>query len=139
MATREEKFKQAAWTYLIYGILYLGGGLFLHLQGFGPRRSTAVWFLLGAAVVLFFPYLLSREVHWFERWVLSRRDFARLLTVLVFFRAFGVGRIALRGVASSPHFAGGSESVVIDVGAWLFFLVSLGAAVMLARAAWSRP
>jgi len=35
-----------------------------------------------------------RERRWFDRWVLARRDFARLLTLLVALRAIEVARIA---------------------------------------------
>lgn len=136
MAMREEQFKQAAWTYFAYGVVYWFGGLYLKMQGLGPRRHVAFWFIVGAAIVLVFPYLLRHEVAWFDRWVLSRRDFARVLTVLVLFRAFEVGRIALRGPASSmmPGIGGGIPGTTL--GAWVFFVITLATAVMLARAAW---
>jgi hypothetical protein len=92
---------------------------------------------VGAIFVVLFPYLLARERLWFDRWVLSRRDFARILTVLVAFRAFEVGRIALRGGPSAMPGIGGGV-FPIQVGAWVFFAITLAAAAMLARAAWSR-
>ena len=137
MTSREAKFKQAAWTYLIYGIIYWFGGLYLQTRGLGPGRYVAFWFVVGAILVLSVPYLLSREVRWFERWVLSRRDFARIMTALVVFRAFEVGRIALRGGAASMPAVGGGI-LPTQIGAWVFFLITLGTAVMLARAAWGR-
>ncbi|MBI1894375.1 MAG: hypothetical protein HYS14_09710 [Candidatus Rokubacteria bacterium] len=137
MTARDAKFKQAAWAYLIYGVVYWFGGLYLQMRGLGPGRYVAFWFVIGAVIVLLFPYLLSREVRWFDRWVLSRRDFARILTALVLFRALEVGRIALRGgAASMPAIGGGIFPT--RIGAWAFFLITLGMAVMLARAAWSR-
>ncbi len=139
MTPPDAKFKQAAWAYLIYGLIYWFGGLYLHLQGLGPGRYVWVWFVVGAVIVLLFPYLLSREIPWFDRWVLSRRDFARLLTALVLLRALAVGRIALRGeVASAMPMVGGGIFPT-TVGAWAFFLITLATAAMLARAAWSRP
>ncbi|MFQ5899403.1 MAG: hypothetical protein ACE5JN_14320 [Candidatus Methylomirabilia bacterium] len=137
MASREEKFRQAAWTYLVYGIIYWFGGLYLRMQGLGPGRYVAFWFVMGAALVLFVPWLLRRDRAWFDYWVLSRRDFARILTVLVAFRAFEVGRIAVRGgpVSSMPGIGGGVFTT--QFGGWAFFLITLATAAMLARAAWS--
>src|SRR5262249_59516865 len=86
----DARFRQAAWTYLGYGVLYWLGGLALMQAGIGPRGMTpggAAWFLVGALLVVVFPWLLMRARPWFERWVLSRRDFARILTLLVAPRA----------------------------------------------------
>ena len=137
MAPHEERFKQAAWTYFAYGVVYWFGGLYLRMQGLGPGRYVAFWFIIGAVIVLLFPYLLMREVAWFDRWVLSRRDFARILTVLVAFRAFEVGRIALRGTVSAamPAIGGGIPGTTL--GAWVFFVITLATGAMLARAAWA--
>ena len=38
MTSRDAKFKQAAWAYLIYGIIYWFGGLYLQMRG--DRKST---------------------------------------------------------------------------------------------------
>lgn len=138
MATRDEKFREAAWTYFVYGVLYWFGGLYLQLQGLGPGRRVFFWFIVGGALVLLVPYLLMRERAWFNRWVLSRRDFARILTVLVLFRAFEVGRIALRGAAFSQMPVVGGGVFPTRAGAWLFFAITTLTAAMLARAAWSR-
>ncbi len=137
MATREEKFQQAAWTYFVYGVVYWFGALYLRVRGLGRGRHVAFWFIIGALLVLFVPYVLRRDVAWFDRWVLSRRDFARVLTVFVVFRAFEVGRIGLRGTASSTMPAIGSGVLPTQLGAWVFFVITAGTAVMLARAAWA--
>jgi len=138
MTTREERFKQAAWTYFVYGVIYWFGGLYLQLQGLGPGRRVLFWFIAGGALVLLVPYLLMRERAWFDRWVLSRRDFARILTVLVAFRAFEVGRIALRGTAFSTMPVIGGGVIPIRAGSWAFFAITMVTAAMLARAAWGR-
>ena len=137
MASREEKFRQAAWVYFVYGVIYWFGGLYLQMQGLGPRRYVFVWFILGGVFVLLFPYLLGRDVPWFDRWVLSRRDFARVLTLLVFFRAFEVGRIVFRGsvTAAMPSIGGGIFPT--RAGAWAFFFITLVTGMVLARAAWA--
>jgi hypothetical protein len=137
MTARDAKFKQAAWAYLIYGVIYWFGGLYLQMRGLGPGRYVAFWFVIGAVIVLLFPYLLSQDVRWFDRWVLSRRDFARILTALVIFRAFEVGRIAFKGGPTSMPAVGGG-TFPGQIGAWAFFLITVGMAIMLARAAWSR-
>ena len=136
MASQNEQFTQAAWTYLAYGVVYWFGGLYLQLQGLGPGRRVLFWFIAGGALVLFVPYVLKRERAWFDHWVLSRRDFARILTVLVLVRAFEVGRIALRGPAFSTMPAIGGGVFPTRAGAWAFFLITMATAVMLARAAW---
>jgi hypothetical protein len=139
VATRDQKFRQAAWAYFAYGLVYWVGGLVLQAQGFGPRgmeRSGAAWFVVGALFVLVFPWLLAREWPLFDRFVLSRRDFARLLALLVALRAWEVSRIA-RTATGQVTVAPGVE-VAMGTGAWAFFAVTVGAAFMVSRAAWSR-
>ena len=37
MATREARFRQAAWTYFFYGIVYMAGAIYLRSQGIVNR------------------------------------------------------------------------------------------------------
>ncbi|MBI4591733.1 MAG: hypothetical protein HY725_23150 [Candidatus Rokubacteria bacterium] len=131
MATREERFKQAAWAYLVYGVLYWLGGLYLSAQGLAIGRGI-IWFVLGALFIVVFPWLIARG---------SRGQgylwFSRILTLLVAWRAFEVGRIALAPKFRSVPLPGGGE-IPMSLGAWVFFVITLGTAAMLARAAWSR-
>ncbi|MBI3456342.1 MAG: hypothetical protein HY002_11205 [Candidatus Rokubacteria bacterium] len=139
MATREAKFRQAAWTYVGYGIVYWLGGLVLMQAGLGPRgmpRGGAAWFVVGALLVIVIPWLLIRERSWFDRWMVSRRDFARIMTLLVAIRAIEVARIAWAPKAEVAALLG--VAIPIRLGAWAFFLITIVTAVMLARAAWSR-
>ncbi|MGH7264215.1 MAG: hypothetical protein ACREMB_05070 [Candidatus Rokuibacteriota bacterium] len=139
MATREARFRQAAWAYLGYGVVYWLGGLILLQAGLGPRgmtRGGAAWFLVGALFIVVFPWLLVRERAWFDRWVLSRRDFARVLTLLVAVRAVEVARIAAGPRQDVVSVLG--MAVPMRVGAWAFCALTVATAVMLARAAWSR-
>ena len=137
MATREEKFGQAAWAYFVYGVLYWATALYQRLSG-SEVRGSWVWFVVGGVVAVGFPWLLARPRPWFERWVLSRRDFARILAVLVLIRAILVGWIALRGPEGMrmPSMGGGVPTS--GAGMWLMALVALVTAAVLARAAWSR-
>jgi hypothetical protein len=138
-AGREARFRQAAWTYLGYGVLYWVGGLVLARSGLGPRgmeRGGLAWFVVGALFVVVFPWLLARERAWVDRWLLSRRDFARILTVLVALRAVEVARIAWAPRTTTVSVLG--LGVPMSVGAWAFVLITGVTAVMLARAAWAR-
>jgi hypothetical protein len=136
---REARYRQAAWTYVGYGVVYWLGGLALASGGLGPRgmvRGGMAWFVVGALLVVVFPWLLLRERGWFHRWVLSRRDFARVLTLLVAFRAIEVARIARAPRAETVSVLG--LDVSMRAGAWTFCLLTVVTAVLLARAAWSR-
>ena len=142
VATLDARYRQAALTYALYGVLYWLGGLALAAAGRGPRglpRGGLAWFVVGALLVGVIPWLLVRERRWFDRWVLARRDFARLLTLLVALRAIEVARIAW---AARPP---GSETlpvlglaVPLSLGAGVFCLVTVVTAITIARAAWSR-
>ena len=54
MATREERFRQAAWAYFIYGILYMIGAVYLAGQGVAPpkkaSRAKSRWSRRGASL-----------------------------------------------------------------------------------------
>jgi len=133
----ETSFRQAAWAYLAYGVIYWLSALYLQLRVFEVRRAGLFWFALGALIALGVPWLLIRRRPWFERWVLSRRDFARLLAVLVFARAAAVGWFALDGPQSlrMPRMGGGVPPS--PASAWAMAVVALAAGVMLARAGWA--
>lgn len=136
MSGVERRYEQAAWTYLGYGVVYWFTALYLQLTVFPVRGPLLVWFGAGALIAVGVPWLLYRPRRWFERWVLSRRDFARVLAVLVAIRAVYVARLAFGGAPSMrmPSFGGGVPPNA--AGAWVMALVALVTAVMLARAAW---
>jgi hypothetical protein len=134
----EDRFRTAARGYLVYGLVYWLGGawLWLHDVGRGSVFSV-VWIALGAVLVVLVPYLLRQRRPWFERWILSRRDFARLVAVFMFFRVLAVLRVVLRpdsAVAPAPW--GGV--VTYRTGGAVFLLVTVIALVLVARAAWAR-
>ncbi len=106
---------------------------FTHVQDI----ARAFWFALGALIAVGFPWLLVRRRPWFERWVLSRRDFARLLAVLVFARAAAVAWLALNRPESIRMPRLGSGVPTSPAGAWAMALVALVTGVMLARAGWA--
>jgi hypothetical protein len=139
VATRDEKFRQAAWTYLGYGIVYWLGGLVLIQAGLGPRgmtRGGAAWFIVGALFIVVIPWLLCRERAWFDRFILSRRDFARIVALLVVVRTIEVARLAW--APRTDVVPVGGVAVPMALGAWAFVLLTIVTALMLARAAWAR-
>lgn len=127
MSGGQEKYRQAALAYLAYGILYMAGALYLAGAGASPRamgRGAWIWFGVGAVVLVLLPWLLWRGSKWF----------ARLLVLLMVLRASGVLRVALAGGEPVPLPGGGM--IPLGLGAWVFFLITVAAAVMVARAAW---
>ena len=135
----KDPFRDAARAYFIYGVVYWIGGVYLAFHGVGVRGTRTgtgiAWIVLGLALVVGIPYLLRRRRAWFERWVLSRRDFARLVALLMAVRAFEVLRVAVRPVtATVPAPWGGDLS--FRVGALVFFVVTVFALGFVARAAW---
>ena len=137
MATLEERFRRAAWAYFIYGVIYLLGGWYLYKHGIAVGQGRG-WFVAGALIVIVFPLLLSREFSWFDRWILTRRDFARILTLLVAVRAFAVGKVMLNPSIPSVPLPWGGD-LPMSLGAGMFFLITLATMALLSRAAWSRP
>ena len=137
MTPREARFRQAAWAYLVYGLLYMAGAIYLATQGIGTRGMTGttrgvIWFVLGTLFLVVFPWLISKGAQgagylWFTR----------ILALLVAYRAFEVARVALAPRLSTVPLPGGGE-VSMAAGAWIFFLITLVTMFMLARAAWSR-
>ena len=132
MAPRDERYRQAAWAYAVYGVVYWLGGLALAAAGLGPRgmeRGRWAWFVVGALFVLIIPWVLTRQWRW-------RRAFAAILALLVAYRAFEVARIAWTPRAETVSILG--VDVPMRLGAWAFCLLTAVTAAMLARAAWSR-
>ena len=129
MAARQEKFRQAALSYLIYGCLYLGGAIYVAVTGIVGRamttRSGVIWFGVGAILVVLFPWLISKGYVWLTR----------ILFFLVLFRAIGVARVMIKPTIPAVPLPGGIE-ISMRAGAFLFLLVTLGTSYMLARAAW---
>ena len=140
-----DPFRAAAWAYLVYGVVYLVGGLYLISQGIGvmgERTADATgstmlyWGLLGSIPLVMIPWLL-----WFPWSMLggfvSRRAFAWLVAVLLAIRVYKVSEVALRGGASVAAPWGGEIS--FQFGAIVFLAVALIALGFVLRAATSRP
>ena len=137
MSAAADCFRRAARAYFAYGVVYWIGGAYLAWQGIGVRGplGAITWIAAGAVFVILVPFLLRRPRGWFERWVLCRRDFARILTLFMAFRAFKVGQIAVRGEGAAVAAPWGGV-VTFQAGAVVFFLVTVMALVFVALAAW---
>jgi hypothetical protein len=141
----DARYRLAARAYFAYGLAYYVGGLYLVWQGVGVmgamegrRASTlAFWALAGLVPLLGVPYLLSERRGWFERWVLTRRDFARLVAIFLALRAWKVAQVVLHHPgASVPAPWGGTMS--FRVGGAIFLIVTVAALAAVIRAAWGR-
>ncbi len=136
------RFADAARAYLVYGIVYWIGAAYAAFHGIGVRAEGRIdwrgitWVLLGVVFVIVIPYLLRRRRPWFERWILSRRDFARIISLSMAWRAMEVGARALRPQSASLPAPWGGE-VSFRVAYAVFFVVTVAALAFVARAAWS--
>jgi hypothetical protein len=136
-----DRFRLAARAYLVYGVIYWLGGFYLALQGVGVRgdrmmQPGVAWIILGLVLVVAIPYLLARRRAWFERWILSRRDFARVLAAFMAVRAWHVLKVALRPETASVPAPWGGE-ITFRLGAIVFMIVTVAALLAIARAAWA--
>jgi hypothetical protein len=141
----DARFRTAARGYFAYGLVYYVGGLYLLWHGVGVmgamegRRggTLAFWAAAGLVPLLLVPYLLRERRWWFERWVFSRRDFARGVALFLAFRAWKVAQVV-------QHDHGGSVAapwggvVTFRVGAAIFLVITIGALASVVRAAWGR-
>ena len=122
-------------------MIYWIGGVYLAAHGIGVRgerlmQSGVVWIVLGLVFVVAIPYLLARRRAWFERWVLSRRDFARVLTLFMALRAWHVLKVVLRPESATVSAPWGGE-ITFRAGALVFLLVTVIALLLIGRAAWA--
>ena len=136
-----DRFQVAARAYRIYGVIYWIGGFYLALHGIGVRgermmQPGVVWIVLGLVFVVLIPYLLARRRAWFERWVLSRRDFARVLALFMALRAWHVLKVVRRPETATVSAPWGGE-ITFRAGAIVFLLVTVIALLLIGRAAWA--
>jgi hypothetical protein len=144
--TLERHFRTAARAYLGYGVVYWLGGVWLLLNGVGvtgtaatsPGVLVSAWAVIGLFLVVAIPYLLRRPRPWFERWILSRRDFARLLALFLAVRAWKVAEVALHSHGGAVPAPWGGV-VTFQMGAVVFFVVTMVALVFVVVAAWAEP
>jgi hypothetical protein len=126
MDHRVRKYNQAAIGYLVYGVIYLAGAIYLGRIGRGPG-GTVWWYLIGAAMAFGFPYLIWKQF----------KTATRILAVLVLIRVVGLVRIAVRGGTEPVPLPWGGE-IATSHGAIVFMLIAVTTCILLARAGWQR-
>ena len=126
MDLRARKYNQAAIGYLVYGVIYLTGAIYLGRIGRGPD-ATVWWYVIGAAIAFGFPYLIWRRFKWVTR----------ILAVLVLGRVIGLVRIAARADTEPVPLPWGGE-IAMSHGAIVFMFIALTTSILLARAGWQR-
>jgi len=136
----DARFQAAARAYVVYGLVYLVGGLYLISQGVGvmgastgaaTTRTMLRWGLIGLIPLVIVPWLLARRWSWLGGW-LSRRTFAWVLAVLLAVRAVKVGEAAWRSTAAVAAPWGGE--ITFRAGAVVFLVVTLTALAFVVRA-----
>jgi hypothetical protein len=120
------KYNQAAAGYFVYGFVYLAGAIHLGQVGKGPDAS-AWWYVIGAAMVIGFPYLIWKRFKWMTR----------VLAVLVLVRVVGLVRIAAQAESDPVPLPWGGE-IATSHGAIVFMLIAAVTCILLARAGWQR-
>jgi hypothetical protein len=136
-AALDERFRVAARAYFVYGVVYLVGGVWLWLHDVGRGFSGSWLFILGGAIlVVLIPFLLRRPRPWFERWILSRRDFARLVVLSMVLRVIAVARVVVHSETATVVAPWGGP-ISYRLGGAIFLIVTVVALVLIARAAWS--
>jgi hypothetical protein len=126
MDLRARKYNQAAIGYLVYGVIYLTGAIYLGRIGKGPDGAVW-WYVIGAAMAFGCPYLIWKRFKWVTR----------ILAVLVLVRVIGLVRIALRAGTEPVPLPWGGE-IVTSQGAIVFMLIAVTTCILLARAGWQR-
>jgi hypothetical protein len=136
-----DRFRDAARAYFVYGVVYWIGGVYLAFHGIGVRGEMAApgitWIVIGLVFVFAVPYLLRHPRAWFDRWALSRRDFARVVALFMALRAWLVLRVAVRPQTATVAAPWGGE-ISFRTGAAVFFVVTVVALVFVARAGWGK-
>lgn len=129
MASTSKTYRDAAVGYLVYGLIYLIGAVYLARVGASPRAmapGSTWWFVLGGLMVVVLPLLIWKEFKWLTR----------ALAVLVLVRVVGLLRLMIRSDWEAvPLPWGGAMSEAY--GAAAFLAVSLVVCMLLARAGWS--
>ena len=125
MATRTEKYHQAAVTYFVYGLIYLTGAVYLAEMELVARSGWA-WFLIGLVFVLVLPPLIWRGYKWF----------VRVLAGLVLLRIAGLIRVIATDEGATVLLPGGID-LPMAAGAAVFMVVAAVTCGMLIRAGWA--
>jgi hypothetical protein len=140
VSTVDARYRGAAGAYLVYGVVYLVGGLYLISQGVGvagarteaePPEAMVRWGLIGLVPLVVIPLLLWRPWSFLGGWI-SRRGVAGLVALFLIARSYNVGEVAVRGGGAVPAPWGGDLG--FQAGASVFLAFTLAALAFLVRA-----
>ncbi|GIV60151.1 hypothetical protein GQ464_003065 [Rhodocaloribacter litoris] len=126
MSASRTKYRQAAIAYLIYGLIYLSGAVYLMETGM-TTRSGAIFYGLGVLFILVIPPLIWKGIRWFTR----------LIAFLLAFRIAGLIRLMLNDEGEVVPLPWGGELPML-YGTAVFALVATVTCTMLVRAAWDQ-
>lgn len=118
------KYRQAAVGYLVYGLIYLAGAVYLSSKEQAPQEGL-IWFALGAVMVIIIPIVIWKEFKWITR----------ILALLVAVRVLGVLRLISAGEGDPIEVPWGGE-MSIQIGAVAFLIVAAAECYLLIRAGW---
>lgn len=122
--TSEQKYHQAALTYLVYGVVYWVGGYYMIEAGVSMRSGVA-WLLIGAAFVLIFPPLIWKGFTWFTR----------ILALFLLLRIAGLVRVIITDTGTTVPLPW-NGALPMRVGAGIFLVIAAITCFMLVRASW---
>ena len=123
------KYRVAAWTYLVYGVIYMTGAAHLGLTGASSRASASgswMWYAVGVLFLTAFPVVINRGAKWF----------CRVLVLFLGYRIYGLVALMTGPTAGELVALPLLGDVSKLVGAVLFAIMAAVAAGALARAAW---
>ena len=143
------KYRQAALTYFIYGLFYMGGAIYIMQIGTSMRAMMAgayPWFVLGTLFIIIIPWIIAKrwevavrtygeEVATRERVIFSQKWFARLLAFLLLVRIWGLIKVMIRSGSNPVPMPWGAELPML-YGIIGFFIITALTCYMLVRAAW---
>ena len=140
VGTDEARYRGAAGAYLVYGVVYLVGGLYLISQRVGvagvqtegaTTEAMVRWGLIGLVPLVVIPLLLWRPWSFLGGWI-CRRGFAGLVALFLIARSYRVGEVAVRGGDAVAAPWGGELG--FRTGAVVFLVFTLAALAFLVRA-----
>ena len=127
MDTRPQKYHQAALTYLVYGIIYLTGAIYITIVDGSSRGTVLSWFIIGVFFILIIPPLIWRGYKWFTR----------LIALLLIVRIVGLIQVIRHdeGVLVPLPW---DATIPLTYGAVAFILVAAVTCGMLVRASFAK-
>ena len=120
-------YKQAAIAYLIYGVIYLVGAIYLSQAGLSDRGDMGnggwIWYVVGGLFVVVFPLLIWKEIRWFTL----------LIAFFMLYRVYELTRIAMDAQPDLIPMPWGGD-MTRSTGAIIFAVVAVLTMGMLLRA-----